>query len=170
MKNLSRITVFSILILICISWLLNCKGGGDVNAISPDSHPILQKVAYSSWISPSRWTSSRLFDLPTRTFEYQNTQLNFQKMEESELYVYTRLEDGRVHTLPFTEEQNNVRFDYTMSGGSTLHIVAISMNGLPQTPDKYQFRYVVIPKELTSKIKIDMLSYSNVKDIFSLPE
>ena len=170
MKNISRITIIGLLMLMAVSWLLNCKGVGSVNATSIDTQPFLQKVAYSDWIEAQNGKSTRLFDLPARFFEYKNAQLSPQKLEESDMFVYIQLENQSIKTLPFTTEDTNLRFDYTVPQTYTLNLATISMNGSTTKPQPFKFRYILVPKELSSKIKINLLDYASVKAALSLPE
>lgn len=169
MRNLSRITLLGLLLLICFGWLLNCKGVGSVKAISLDSQPYLQKIAYSDWIEAKKWTASRVFDLPARSFEYRNAQLSPKKIEEGELFVYVKIND-EIKTLPYTDTDQSLRFDYTIPSDYALQFVAISMNEKPKENKNYELRYVIIPKELPSKIKVDMRNYASVREAFGLLE
>ena len=170
MKNISRITILGLVMLVCVGWLLNCKGVSSVNANSQETDTYLQKISYSDWIVAPKGVNTRLFDLPVKSFEYKNLNLSPQKIEEGELFVYIKLDGGQIRTLPFTQENKNLRFDYTVPQTQTLRLVTISMDGTPQEEPSFKFRYVLVPKELTSKMKINMLSYDSVQESLSLPE
>ena len=131
---------------------------------------IYKKIVYSDWVVAPKGIDTRLFDLPVKSFKYKNSNLSPQKIEEGELFVYIKFDNGQIRTLPFTEENRNLRFDYTVPQAQTLRLVTISMNGTPQEDPSFEFRYVLVPNELASKMKINMLNYDSVKESLSLPE
>ncbi len=173
MKTLSRLTLIGAFMLVCAGWLINCKGTGSVNAIGLETQPYLKEVIYSDWINTDRWVNTRIFDLPARSFELSNEKLTTQKLENSEIYIYSKVgESDSVHLLPYTDTstENDVRFDYTNPREQTLRLVSIGLNGTLNAPQPSSFRYVVVPKILPSKMSLNMTDYTAVENALGLPE
>jgi hypothetical protein len=173
MKTLSSVTLIGILMLTCIGWLVNCKGTGSVNAIGPETQTYLRDVVYSDWIGTDRWVNTRIFDLPARSFELSNEKLTTQKLENSEIYVYSKIGNSDdIRLLPYTDSStdNYVRFDYTSPREQTLRLVSIGLNGTLNSPQPSSFRYVVVPKILPSKMSLNMNDYAAVQNALGLPE
>jgi hypothetical protein len=173
MKNLSRLTLIGIIMLICAGWLINCKGTGSVNAIGPETQTYLRDVVYSDWINTDRWVNTRIFDLPARSFELSNEKLTTLKLENSEIYVYSKMGNSdKIHTLPYTDTstENDTRFDYTIAREQTLRLVSIGLNGTLSPSQPASYRYVVVPKILPSKMSLNMNDYAAVQNALGLPE
>jgi hypothetical protein len=173
MKEFSKLTLIGVFILICAGWLINCKGTGSVNAIGPDTQPYLRGVVYSGWISTDRWVNTRIFDLPARSFELKNEKLTDIKLENSDLYVYTKTSDSEhIRALPYTDSstENDIRFDYNIPRDQTLRLVSIGLNGTLNASHLSSFRYVVVPKILPLKMALNMADYAAVQNALGLPE
>lgn len=173
MKNLSRLTLIGIMMLICAGWLINCKGTGSVNAIGPETQTYLRDVVYSDWIDADRWVNTRIFDLPALSYELKNDKLTYQKLDNSEIYVYSKTDGSdKVRSLPYTDTstENDIRFDYTIAREQTLRLVSIGLNGTLSHAQPASYRYVVVPKILPSKMSLNMNDYAAVQNALGLPE
>jgi hypothetical protein len=171
MKRLYHFGILGATFIFLIVWILNCTG----IEVTPAPQTLLNlntdQVVFSDWINADQWVSTSVFGLPARACELTNKTLNNSTLDNSQLYVYSKIDD-EVHPMPFNINVANteLRFDYTIPKTSTLRIVMIGLKGQFSPIGKQKYRYVLIPNSLVKKSLINMGDYETVKAAFHLED
>ncbi len=171
MKHFYRFGILGLTIAFFLGWMLNCTG------LEPTPMPQslmsldVNEVIASDWISANQWVSTSVFGLPARTCELNHKTLTNNTLENSQLYVYSKIND-EVHPMPFNMNVDNteLRFDYTIPKSSTLRIVMIGLKGNLSPIAEQKYRYVLIPNNLVKKSLINMGDYETVRAAFHLED
>ena len=170
MTRFYKLGIGSSILMVCLGWLLNCTAFESRELPRPLATMNTRDVVYSDWIRTDEWVSTSLFGLPARACDLAQSRLTATNLENGQLYVYTKFND-EIKSLPFTvgSEENELRFDYSITQNTTLRLVEIGLRGsLKPATTPQVFRYVLIPNQLASKSKIDMSDYESVQAVFSL--
>jgi hypothetical protein len=171
MKHLYRFGIIGLIIAFFLGWMLNCTGSE--SSPTPQTLMLFSEadVIASDWIDAEQWVSTSVFGLPARTCELNHKVLNNSLLENSQLYVYSKIDD-EVYPMPFNlnVENTELRFDYTIPKSSNLRIVMIGLKGKFNPVGIQKYRYLLIPNSLVKKSPINMGDYETVKTAFHLED
>jgi hypothetical protein len=171
MKRFYHFGILGLSVLFLLGWMLNCTGLKNNQTTQTLINFNATEVVSSDWMSANQWVKTSVFGLPARSCELSNNALTSKVLDNSQLYVYSKIED-EVHPMPFNMNADNaeLRFDYTIPKSSTLRIVMIGLKGSLKPMGEQQYRYVLIPNDLVKKSPIDMGDYESVKTAFHLED
>mgnify|MGYP006875565239 FL=1 len=171
MKRFYHFWTLGITFVFFVAWIVNCTGVEGSPAPQVLLNFSTDQVVSSDWINAGEWVSTSVFGLPARTCEIKHKLLTNSTLDNSQLYVYSKI-DEEVHPMPFNINHGNaeLRFDYTIPQSSTLRIVMIGLKGKFSPIGEHKYRYVLIPNSLVKKSLINMGDYETVKEAFHLED
>lgn len=171
MKRLYHFGILGATFTFLIVWIFNCTGIQRAPAPQLLLNFNTDQVVSSNWINADQWVSTSVFGLPARACEFTSKVLNNRILDNSQLYVYSKIDD-EVHPMPFNINVDNteLRFDYTIPKSSTLRVVIIGLKGQFSPIENQKYRYVLIPNSLVEKSLINMGDYETVKAAFHLED